>query len=65
MFVYPLFRPSHCPFPGYTTVTHVVCVYTIPPDGRKPYKHRREHPCCYLQGNLNKEDNFNNALTNM
>ena len=30
MFVYPLFRPSHCPFPGYTTVTHVVCVYTIP-----------------------------------
>ena len=23
MFVYPLFRPSHCP-------THVVCVYTIP-----------------------------------
>lgn len=28
MFVYPLFRPSHCPFPGYTTVTHVVCVYT-------------------------------------
>lgn len=21
MFVYPLFRPSHCPFPGYTTVT--------------------------------------------
>ena len=29
MFVYPLFRPSHCPFPGYTTVTHVV-VYTIP-----------------------------------
>ena len=52
MFVYPLFRPSHCPFPGYTTVTHVVCVYTIPPDGRKPYKHRREHPCCYLQGNF-------------
>lgn len=52
MFVYPLFRPSHCPFPGYTTVAHVVCVYTIPPDGRKPYKHRREHPCCYLQGNF-------------
>ena len=23
MFVYPLFRPSHCPFPGYTTVIEV------------------------------------------
>lgn len=30
MFVYPLFRPSHCPTDEYTTVTHVVCVYTIP-----------------------------------
>ena len=49
MFVYPLFRPSHCPFPGYTTVTHVVCVYTIPLMGEN---HRREHPCCYLQGNF-------------
>lgn len=29
MFVYPLFRPSHCPTDEYTTVTHVVCVYTI------------------------------------
>lgn len=70
MFVYPLFRPSHCPFPGYTTVTHVVCVYTIPLMGenhinidvsilvvifRKFSKLR----------SLNKEDNFNNALTNM
>mgnify|MGYP000736466297 CR=1 FL=1 len=33
MFVYPLFRPSHCPTDEYTTVTHVVCVYTIPPKG--------------------------------
>lgn len=70
MFVYPLFRPSHCPFPGYTTVTHVVCVYTIPLMGenhinidvsilvvifREIFKVR----------SLNKEDNFNNALTNM
>ena len=48
----------------YTSIYH-------PPDGRKPYKHRREHPCCYLHlefsklRSLNKEDNFNNALTNM
>lgn len=30
MFVYPLFRPSHCLTDEYTTDTHVVCVYTIP-----------------------------------
>jgi len=48
MLVYPPFRPSHCPVSRYTTVTHVVCVYTIPLMG-KLYKHRREHPCCYLQ----------------
>lgn len=49
MVVYPLFRPSHCLFPEYTTATHVVCVYNSSCQ-KKPYKHRREHPCCYLQG---------------
>ena len=33
MFVYPLFRPSHCPFPGYTTVTHANRINNIPQMG--------------------------------
>ena len=61
MFVYPLFRPSHCPFPGYTTVTHVVCVYTIPLMG----ENHINIDVSILVRSLNKEDNFNNALTNM
>ena len=48
MFVYPLFRPSHCPFPGYTTVTHVVCVYTIPLMG----ENHINIDVSYLQGNF-------------
>ena len=70
MFVYPLFRPSHCPFPGYTTVTHVVCVYTIPLMGEN---HINIDVSILVVSSgkfsklrsLNKEDNFNNALTNM
>ena len=70
MFVYPLFRPSHCPFPGYTTVTHVVCVYTIPLMGENHINIDVSILVVIFREfsklrSLNKEDNFNNALTNM
>lgn len=70
MFVYPLFRPSHCLFPGYTTVTHVVCVYTISLMGEDHINIDVSILVAIFREisklrSLNKEDNFNNALANM